>query len=300
MSDEAASAEDEARSATRGRFDQRPCAPTWRYVRPLLVLTGGLMLWSGVGCSLSRRMIFPGSPTALPAAETDLGRGARVLEYASEDGVTLRGVLARAEGSGPRPALVYFHGNAESAADNLDLAQAFAGAGCDVLVAEYRGYGTCEGSPSEDGLFLDARAALRAASRAFERPERELWLIGRSLGTGVAARLTGEGLGAGLVLISPYTSIYEMACLVAPRPLVWMAVQDRFETLEYLEHYAGPLLVLHGTADEVIPYAMGQTVAGRFPQARLVSLPGVGHNDVFQRSGPQVLEEIVRLTRTAR
>ena len=289
----------------RERFAPQPSGrgPARRRLRLLLLLGGALVIWSGVGCSLSRRMIFPGSPTALPAAGSDLGGGAQVLEYASQDGVALRGVLARASnerGPGARPALVYFHGNAESAADNLEVARLFAAAGADVLVAEYRGYGGCDGSPSEAGLFLDAQAALSAASQALGRPEQELLLVGRSLGTGVAARLAGEGHGAGLVLISPYTSIYEMACLVAPRPLVWAAVHDRFETLEYLHHYAGPLLVLHGTSDEVIPFAMGQTVAGTFPQARFVPLPGVGHNDVYQRAWREVVGEVLALARAPR
>jgi hypothetical protein len=237
-------------------------------------------------------MIFPGSPTPLPAAGSEPFPGGRVVAWTSEDGVALRGVLARAPGAQPRPALVYFHGNAESAGDNLDLARLLAAAGLDVLIAEYRGYGGCPGSPSEEGLVRDGRAALQAAARELGRPEGELVLVGRSLGTGVAARLAGEGRGAALALISPYTSIYEMACRVAPRPLAWLAVQDRFESLAHLDAWRGPLLVLHGTADEVIPFAMGEELA-RARGARLVALRGVGHNDVFHgASRHTVLDEL--------
>lgn len=252
-------------------------------------------LW---GCSFSRRMIFPGSPAALPAPGTELAPGLRVIGYQSEDGVALRGLLVRGGGAAPRPAAVYFHGNAESAAENADTASLLAAAGLDVLVAEYRGYGGCEGSPSEEGLVADGRAALAAAARELSRPEGELILVGRSLGTGVVARLAGEGRGAAVALISPFTSIYEMACRGFPRPLVWLAVHDRFDSLAHLAACRRPLLVLHGTRDQMIPFAMGEELA-RTHGARLVPLPGADHNDVFLREGARIAREVAELARGA-
>ena len=271
-----------------------------RCARGVLLLLGSLLLaWTSVGCYVSRSIIFPGSPTALPAPGAALDSGVRVVGYRSEDGVELRGLLVAGAGEGPRPALVYFHGNAESAADNLDVARALAAEGPDVLVAEYRGYGGCPGSPCEEGLVADGRAAIDAAARELGRPAAELVLVGRSLGTGVVARLLAEGHGAGAALISPYTSIYEVACAIAPRPLVWLAVHDRFDSLAHLRGWSrSPLLVIHGDEDEVIPFAMGEELA-RAAGARFIPLRGVGHNDLFLRSGRLVAREIAAHVRAA-
>lgn len=246
---------------------------------------------------LARPMIFPGDAAALPAAGD---AAAEVVDYTTDDGVRLRGLLARGQGEGPRATVVYFHGNAESAARNRDVAAGLAARGLDVFVAEYRGYGGCPGSPSEAGLLRDARAAVAAACERTGAAPGDVVLFGRSLGTGVAAALAAEGVGRAVVLLSPYTSILDLAADLVPRPLALLAVRDTFDSRARLLGATQPVTVLHGTRDQVIPFAHGEAlVAALGPRARLVRLDGYDHNDVFARASV-IYDATVAAARTPR
>lgn len=230
----------------------------------LLVIAGGR--------ALSRAMIYPASQEPLPPG------GPGVVEYRTADGVTLRGFHVR-NGKPGVPRVVFFHGNAEAVVHNVDFARALSAAGPDVFLAEFRGYGGCGGSPSETGLDRDAEAALAAVPENGS-PSGPIVLVGRSLGTGVAVELASRGKGQLLVLLSPYTSMVAMGRLVAG-PLANLLVADRFDSLRKAPRVTQPVVVLHGTRDEVIPFDQGRRLAGAFPHARFVPLEGRGHNDVF-------------------
>lgn len=232
------------------------------------------------GRALSRAMMFPASQERLPERLPG-GDGLSIVDYRTEDGVTLRGVHARAGQAGV-PRVVFFHGNGEANVHNLELARSLARAGVDVFLAEYRGYGGCAGHPGEAGLRRDAAAALQALPEngSGSVPSGPVVLVGRSLGTGVAVELAARGEGAFVILLSPYTSMVEMGRIVAG-PLAWLLVADRFDSLSKAPRVKQPVVVLHGTRDEVIPFEQGRRLAAAFPDARFVPLEGRGHNDVF-------------------
>jgi fermentation-respiration switch protein FrsA (DUF1100 family) len=120
-----------------------------------------------------------------------------------------------------------------------------------------------------------------------------LW--GTSLGTGVAAEMARRGRGARLVLEAPYTSIPGLVADVAPFVPADLLVLDRFDTLSKSSEIRIPTLVLHGDADEVVPFWMGRRLADAIPGARLVRVPGAHHGDLFARDGARLLEDIVAL-----
>ncbi len=179
------------------------------------------------------------------------------------------------------PAILYFHGNGESAAHNVDLADFFVSQGLSMFLAEYRGYGGQPGAPTEEGLLADARDAWNALD-GLGVPAGKRILLGRSLGAAVAAGLAAD-LGAEppalVVLVSPFTSISDMA-----RPVVgWLtplAVRDRFDTAGRLPRIGAPLVIVHGTHDEVIPFAMGEALAHSRPGSGFVAIPRGTHNDL--------------------
>lgn len=238
----------------------------------------GAVLMFGSFHWFARSVIYPGSPVPFPRAE-ELARrlpGARLLDYRSSDGIALRGVLVPAVDPAA-PVAVYFHGNAESAAQNLPFAMDLAGRGVGVFLAEYRGFGGLEGTPTEDGLYADGDAAVGAVRAAGAPPER-LVLIGRSLGSGVATELAVRHPCALLVLISPYTSIVDMGKIIAG-PAATLAVPDRYDNLAKLPRVRCPVVILHGTRDEIIPVRMGRALAKAVPGATLVEVPEASHND---------------------
>jgi hypothetical protein len=234
-----------------------------------------------------RAVLFP-APRGTHVPVPD---GASLVRFAARDGVTAHALLLPAPAP-DAPTLVQFHGNGETIADNVPLAEALRARGVGVLLVEYRGYGVSQGAPpSEVGLYLDAEAALDELARRGVGPERVV-LWGTSLGTGVAAEMASRGRGARLVLVTPYTSIPELAARYAPLLPAAAIIVDRFDTLAKAPRLALPALVIHGDRDEVVPYDMGRAVAAALPSARLVTVPGGHHNDLFAKDGPRLLDAI--------
>lgn len=236
--------------------------------------------------SLVRSMIFPAAQTSVP--EPRAGEGWSVAGYETQDGIQLAGAFFPAP-SPDAPVLLYFHGNAEAAAHNLPLASELNARGLGVFLAEYRGYGGLSGSPSEKGLYADGEAALSELARLGIPPSRVV-LVGRSLGSGVAVELATRHRVAAVVLVSAYSSIVDMGRIVAG-PLAPLAVRDRFDSLGKLARVSAPLVLLHGSRDDVVPVAMGRRLAAARPDARYVEVPEASHND-FPGLASLVAEEV--------
>lgn len=235
-----------------------------------------------------------GYRTVLFPAPTDprvpVPTGAALLALTAKDGAAVHALwLPPPEGA---RVVVAFHGNGETIANGVAHAEGLHRRGLGALLVEYRGYGAsaASGPPSEAGLYLDGEAALdELARRGVERDRVVLW--GTSLGSGVAAELASRGRCARLVLVTPYTSIVHMAERFAPWLPVGSIVVDRFDTIAKAPRLALPTLVVHGDRDEIVPYAMGREVAAALPDARLVTVPGGHHNDLFVLD-PTLLDRI--------
>ena len=244
-------------------------------MRSLFVVVVLVAAFFVLGRLLSRFIAYPGSP--LPFIPATLPPGVTLADVKTADGLTLRGAWVRS-GAADAPVVLFFHGNAESAAQNLPLAGEIAAFGLDVFLAEYRGYGGMDGHPGERGLMQDAEAALAAVQAAGTPPGR-LALAGRSLGTGVAVALAAASPPAVLVLVSPYTSFTDLGRRMVG-PLAPLLVLDRFDSLSRIRSLRCPVVVIHGTRDETIPFEMGERLAKAAPEGRLVTLTGATHNDM--------------------
>lgn len=195
--------------------------------------------------------------------------------------------------------IVLFHNNRETIEAESSLARSLHERGFGVVLVEYRGYGHSPGTPSEEGLYLDAEAALGSLTeRGLTADDIILW--GTSLGTGVAAEMARRGWGARLVLVTPYTSIPDLVSDVAPFLPASLLVPDHFDTLSKASGIEVPTLIVHGDSDEIVPHAMGARLAGALPDGHLRTVPGGKHGDLFGRAGAQLLDEIVRFAARAR
>jgi len=176
--------------------------------------------------------------------------------------------------------VAYFHGNGEDLADSIPMISLLRSLGVGVLAVEYPGYGIAGGRPSEKGAYAAAESALSwLRSEQGVGPDRVV-LLGVSLGTGVATEMARRGFGARMVLISPFTSVVAMA----KRILFFVPasfVRHKFDTVSKAAAIDLPVLILHGTEDEVVPYAMGERLARVFPHAELVPVSGAHHNDLL-------------------
>jgi uncharacterized protein len=223
--------------------------------------------------------------------------GVEALELQTDDGLTLGAWFVPATGTGaePGPAVLVCNGNAGSRAHRLPLAEALADRGYHVLLFDYRGYAGNPGSPTEDGLRADARAAVHAlAARDEVDPERVAY-FGESLGASVCGGLATERPPAALVLRSPFPSTVEVGrhhypYLPVVEPLVW----DRWPLARQVaDEVRAPLLVMVAERDEIVPPELSRRVFdGAAEPKRFVTLAAAHHNDEALLAGDQLLEEV--------
>ena len=168
------------------------------------------------------------------------------------DGVNLRGWFVKGTSS-RAPLVVYFGGNAEEVSWLTGVADQFAG--WSLLLINYRGYGESEGRPGEKALFEDALLIHDYAKRRADVNPERIVAMGRSLGSGVAVYLAANRPLRGVVLVSPYDSMVQVAKRHYPFLPVSLLLRHRFDSLARAPHIDAPLLCLAATEDEVIPPA---------------------------------------------
>ena len=215
--------------------------------------------------------------------------------------------------------LLFFHGNAENIGGCLDLAARARAAGFNVLLVDYRGYGESQGRPTEQGIYRDGEAALRdLGSRAGVDPDR-IVVWGRSIGAAVAVHLAARGTEtagaardggagesgdpggpprvAGLILESPFTSVPD---LLRQGGHVALLALSRFGTYRFdsaarIGLVEAPVLIVHGTDDEIAPFELGRRLYELAPgRKELAAIRGGGHNDLWAQHGDEVWDAVRR------
>jgi len=257
----------------------------FRWIARLALTVAAVYLGLCIAARLGyRAMLYP-APNDPPFVPPP---GVELLSLRADDGALVVGARFPPPSDKAR-VVVVFHGNGETLGGRVPLAQALQSRGLGVVLTEFRGYGLAarSGPPSEQGLYRDASAVLDDLARQSIGPSRVV-LLGISLGSGVAAEMASRGRAASLVLVTPYTSITAMARNAVPfLPGAWLC-PDKFDTLSKCPGLHLPTLVIHGDADEVVPFAMGQQVAASIAGATLRVVHGGHHNDLFVVDGASV------------
>lgn len=191
-----------------------------------------------------------------------------------------------------RPVMIFFHGNGE----NLEtmkwsgLYEQLAALEVPLMVMDYPGYGRSTGHPSEESL---KDAAARTLKWTRERyPHQPVVPCGWSLGAALALHLAAfepQGI-AGVVAISSWTSLHEVAKSHFPGWLVSVGLREKYDSLAAAPLIDSPALVIHGTADRIISADQGRRLSKQLKRARWVAVEGAGHNDLL--TFPIVWQEI--------
>lgn len=209
----------------------------------------------------------------------------------TSDGETLVGwwLPARRE----RAVLLFLHGNAGNMADRIESLQVFNQLGLSVLIFDYRGYGASSGVPSEDGLYEDAETAWRYLTGERGINPMRIVVFGRSLGGGVATRLTQRHSCRAVILESVFTSIHELTTHHYPYlPVRWL-LNDKFDSLSRMHDLqTGALLVIHSRDDEIVPYRHGEELhAVARGNKEMLTISG-GHNNGFIVTGDAYIDAL--------
>ena len=268
--------------------------PVRRLLRGLVVVAVVLAVLTGLLWGLQRRLVYLPDDGPVPAAATVLP-GARDVVLETSDGLRLGAWFV--PGPGPdAPAVLVANGNGGHRGLRAPLAAALAARGLAVLLFDYRGYGGNPGSPSEEGLARDVRAARASLlEEAGVPPDRVLYL-GESLGAAVVTELATEHPPAALVLRSPFVDLASVGAEHYPFLPVRALLRDRYPVAERVATIRVPTTVVLGDADSIVPPAQSRAVAAAAAALhRLVEVPGADHNDRVLLDGDALVDAVVEL-----
>lgn len=225
-----------------------------------------------------RQFIYFPDPTRVAPAKAGLD-GVEEVEIKGHDGAALIAWYAAPDSN--RPTLLYFHGNAANAANRAPKIERIRQSGFGVFYLNNRGYGGSEGNPTEKDNVADAIEAYDRL-RKIGVPADRIIAYGESLGAGQAVRLAAERDVAAVVLEAPLTSTLDVARSMYFWLPLDLLITDKYQNEENIRSVTGPVLILHGEKDAVIPVEMGLRVYRAANQPKLIELlPQGRHNDLF-------------------
>ena len=219
--------------------------------------------------------------------------GAEILKIKTEDGAQLSALyLANANAEFT---ILHSHGNAEDLGDIRLFLEILRKQGFSVFAYDYRGYGTSEGTPSEKNAYRDVDAAYKYLVETLEVPPERIIAHGRSLGGALAIHLACRKQIAGIILESSFVTAFRVVTHVPLAPF------DKFRNIDKIKHVQRPVLVIHGTADQIVPLWHGQRLFEQANEPKIhLWVRGAGHNDVIWFDGPRYWDMIKELTKIIR
>jgi uncharacterized protein len=199
--------------------------------------------------------------------------------FQAADGTKLHGWFVPREKS--RVAILFCHGNAGNVTHRADILKIMHdNLDASILIFDYRGYGRSEGKPNGTGILADARAARSWLAKRENIAEKEVVLMGESIGGAVAADLAAKDGAKGLVLISTFSSLGEVAAYHYPFLPVRLLMRTRLDVAGQIANYKGPLLQMHGQADTIVPFKFGRALFDAANQPKqFLEFPNHDHND---------------------
>jgi abhydrolase domain-containing protein 17 len=209
------------------------------------------------------------------------------IQLKTEDGIRIAAVYL----SNPtaKYTLLYSHGNGEDLDSSFPRLELLRDMGFSVFSYDYHGYGESGGQPSEASTYADINAAYRYLTEQRHISPKRIVAYGRSLGGGPSADLASRHSLGGLILESTFLSAYRV---MIPAPILLF---DRFQTYTKLKQIHCPLLVLHGTDDDVVPFWHGESLYKEANQPKMqLWVKGAHHNDL-SLIGEQQYEKTIQI-----
>jgi len=216
--------------------------------------------------------------------------------FDTEDGLKLH--AWHVPGPDDAPMVLWFHGNAGNIADRVENAKLLADRGLALFMVDYRGYGKSEGTPSENGIYIDGEASYDHLTREAGVAPENLIIFGRSLGSCFATYVAAKKPCAGVILESAFTDMADMARMGFLMLPGVGKLMTKFNSLGRVDKILAPILFIHGDQDEIVPYALGRKM---FDAARseknFYTIPGAHHNDTYHFGGTEYFDKFETFVR---
>lgn len=199
------------------------------------------------------------------------------VDFEMEDGGKLNGIHFKVPN--PRGVVYYLKGNSRSIKGWGKFAKDFVSNGYDFFMMDYRGFGKSTGKRNQETLFNDAQYVYDWIKKQYK--EEDVVVFGRSLGSGIAARIASWNEPKMLVLDSPYFSFYyNIKRFLFFTPLKTL-LRYKIRTDEYLKTTDCPVYIIHGTKDKLFPVNQSEKLKAAFPEkVELYKIKGGHHNDL--------------------
>jgi fermentation-respiration switch protein FrsA (DUF1100 family) len=262
-------------------------------VRVVVVLAAVVVLLLGLLWAFQRQLIYLPSNAPVASADTVIPGGRDVVLQTSDD-LSLGAWFVPAGEPDRGLAVLVANGNAGDRSLRAPLARALASRGLAVLLFDYRGYGDNPGSPSEDGLARDVRAAHDFLVDEVGPAAEHIVYYGESLGAAVVTELATDHPPAGLVLRSPFTSLAAVGRFHYPFLPVGTMLRDDYPLAEQLAGVQVPVTIVYGTQDTIVPPDQSRAVAEAAPHLwRVVQIARADHNDPALLDGRRLINAVV-------
>jgi pimeloyl-ACP methyl ester carboxylesterase len=240
--------------------------------------------------NLQYRLLYYPSSSMPPEESVRAGN----LELWQSSGTDYRGLVATNQPGPCKGTFIVFHGNGGTAADRRFYPDVLGAHGYRVILAEYPMYGGRKGELGERAFVADGIETVRLAFEEYGGP---LYILGESLGSGVAAAVAGEASVKvdGIVLITPWDTLESVAKSKFPFLPVRLLLKDKYDSIENLRSFKGKIAVVGAGRDEIIPVTHAGNLFDSLPGSakRMWTVEGAGHNDWYMHTNSSWWEDII-------
>lgn len=245
------------------------------WIKPICILS----LFSTMSCSLRNKMTFyPDKTSEIPTQ--DIPDNVTEIKLKTSDGEIIQSFLFEHRDTAKRNLVIYFHGNAGNLYHRFESVEKLHAMNFNVLLVSYRGYAKSTGKPSEKGIYEDGLTAIKYSQENLGYADNEIIIFGRSLGTTVAVHTAQNANFKGVVLVTPLTSGKGMAKAMGLGLMKFIA-GNSYNSLDKINNLISPILIIHGTKDNVVPYYMGKHLYESYRGVKkLVTIENGGHNNL--------------------